>query len=157
MLVLKADEAAHESRLSKQDRYAEMRRRKDEEREAQERALVGDHLCFWWCFYMYVCCWFIFWLKPGHDLQEEEAKAQKAREEEAAALEFEQWKGEFSIDAEGTTENEVQDGGRDLLADFVEYIKVLPSSLLIIGEIHLENQCLSSLVSEWEKPQLQLQ
>lgn len=88
-----ADEAARESRQSKQDRYAEMRRRKDEEREARESAL------------------------------EEEAKAQKAREEEAAALEFEKWKGEFSIDAEGTTENEVQDGDRDLLADFVEYIK----------------------------------
>ncbi|KAH9651440.1 DDRGK domain-containing protein 1 [Citrus sinensis] len=88
-----ADEAARESRQSKQDRYAEMRRRKDEEREARESAL------------------------------EEEAKAQKAREEEAAAFEFEKWKGEFSIDAEGTTENEVQDGDRDLLADFVEYIK----------------------------------
>lgn len=88
-----ADEAARESRQSKQDRYTEMRRRKDEEREARESAL------------------------------EEEAKAQKAREEEAAALEFEKWKGEFSIDAEGTTENEVQDGDRDLLADFVEYIK----------------------------------
>lgn len=52
-------------------------------------------------------------------------------------FEFEKWKGEFSIDAEGTTENEVQDGDRYLLADFVEYIKVLPSSLLIIGEIYL--------------------
>lgn len=40
-IVLKADEAARESRQSKQDRYEEMRRRKDEEREAQERALVG--------------------------------------------------------------------------------------------------------------------
>lgn len=88
-----ADEAARESRQSKQDRYAEMRRRKDEEREAREHAL------------------------------EEEAKAQKSREDEAATLEFEKWKGEFSIDAEGTTENEVQDGDRDLLADFVEYIK----------------------------------
>ncbi|PQQ16221.1 DDRGK domain-containing protein 1 [Prunus yedoensis var. nudiflora] len=88
-----AEQAARESRNTKQDRYAEMRRRKDEEREAQERQL------------------------------EEEAKAQKAREEEAAALEFEKWKGEFSIDAEGTTENEVQDGHQDLLSDFVEYIK----------------------------------
>ncbi|KAM1256447.1 hypothetical protein ACFX1Q_030567 [Malus domestica] len=88
-----AEQAARESRVTKQDRYAEMRRRKDEEREAQERQL------------------------------EEEAKAQKAREEEAAALEFEKWKGEFSIDAEGTTENEVQDGRQDLLSDFVEYIK----------------------------------
>ncbi|XP_068338421.1 DDRGK domain-containing protein 1-like [Pyrus communis] len=88
-----AEQAARESRVTKQDCYAEMRRRKDEEREAQERQL------------------------------EEEAKAQKAREEEAAALEFEKWKGEFSIDAEGTTENEVQDGRQDLLSDFVEYIK----------------------------------
>lgn len=88
-----AEEAARESRLTKQDHYAEMRRKKDEEREAQERKL------------------------------EEEAKAQKAKEEEAAALEFEKWKGEFSVDAEGTTENEVQDGNQDLLSEFVEYIK----------------------------------
>lgn len=88
-----AEEAARGSRQSKQDYYAEMRRKKDEEREAQERKL------------------------------EEEAKARKAREEEAAALEFEQWKGAFSVDAEGTTENEVQDGNQGLLFDFVEYIK----------------------------------
>ena len=50
--------------------------------------------------------------------------AQKAKEEEAAALEFEKWKGEFSVDGEGTTENEVQDGSQGLLFDFVEYIKV---------------------------------
>ncbi|KAJ9153726.1 hypothetical protein P3X46_027139 [Hevea brasiliensis] len=88
-----AEEAARESRQTKQDRYAEMRRRKDEEHEARERML------------------------------EEEAKARKAKEEEAAALEFEKWKGEFSVDAEGTTENEVQDGNQDLLSEFVEYIK----------------------------------
>ncbi|KAM4092517.1 hypothetical protein ACJW30_06G045300 [Castanea mollissima] len=88
-----AEQAARESRLTKQDRYAEMRRRKDEEREAKERLL------------------------------EEEAMARKAREEEAAALEFEKWKGEISIDAEGTTENEVQDGNQDMLSHFVEYIK----------------------------------
>lgn len=41
LIVLKAEEAAAESRLTKQDRYAEMRRRKDEEREAKERMLVG--------------------------------------------------------------------------------------------------------------------
>lgn len=57
-------------------------------------------------------------------MQEEEAKARQAKEEEAAALEFEKWKGEFSIDAEGTTENEVQDASQGLLFDFVEYIKV---------------------------------
>ncbi|XAR67478.1 hypothetical protein NMG60_11002251 [Bertholletia excelsa] len=88
-----AEEAVRESRQTKQDRYAEMRRRKDEEREAHERQL------------------------------EEEAAAQKAKEEEAAALEFEKWKGEFSVDAEGTTESEVQDGSQGLLFDFVEYIK----------------------------------
>ncbi|RZC80473.1 hypothetical protein C5167_043050 [Papaver somniferum] len=88
-----ADEAARESRNTKQDRYAEMRRKKDEEREEQERLL------------------------------EEEAKARKAKEEEAAALEFENWKDAFSVDAEGTTESEVQDGSQGLLFDFVEYIK----------------------------------
>ncbi|KAI6690519.1 hypothetical protein NL676_027347 [Syzygium grande] len=88
-----ADEVARDSRKTKQDRYAEMRRRKDEEREAKERML------------------------------EEEANARKAREEEAAALDFEKWKGEFSVDAEGTTENDVQDGSQGLLSDFVEYIK----------------------------------
>ena len=84
--------AARESRQSKQDWYADTRRKKDEEREAQERML------------------------------EEEANARKAKEDEAAALEFEKWKGEFSVDAEGTTENE-QDGNQSLLSDFVEYIK----------------------------------
>lgn len=39
--LVKADEAARESRRTKQDRYEEMRRRKDEEREAQELKLVG--------------------------------------------------------------------------------------------------------------------
>ncbi|CAI0380036.1 unnamed protein product [Linum tenue] len=89
-----ANEAARESRSTKQDYYAEMRRKKDEEHEAKERML------------------------------EEEAKAQKAREEEAAALEFEKWKVAFSVDDEGTMENEGQDGNQNLLSDFVEYIKV---------------------------------
>ncbi|KAL8098580.1 DDRGK domain-containing protein 1 [Apium graveolens] len=88
-----AEEAARDSRVTKQDWYAEMRRKKDEEREAEERRM------------------------------EEEAKARQEKEEEAAALEFEKWKGEFSIDAEGTTENEVQDASQGLLFDFVEYIK----------------------------------
>ncbi|XP_073304190.1 LOW QUALITY PROTEIN: DDRGK domain-containing protein 1-like [Primulina huaijiensis] len=88
-----ADETAQDSRRIKQDRYEEMRKRKDEEREAHERML------------------------------EEEAKAQKVKEEEAAALEFEKGKGAFSVDAEGTTENEVHDGSQGLLFDFVEYIK----------------------------------
>ncbi|XVF34072.1 hypothetical protein REPUB_Repub18cG0025300 [Reevesia pubescens] len=71
----RAEETAHESRQTKHDRYAEVRRRKDEEREAEEHRL------------------------------------------------FEKWKGGFSVDAEGTTENEVQDGSQDLLSNFVEYIK----------------------------------
>lgn len=50
MIVMKAEQAARESRLTKQDRYAEMRRRKDEEREAKERMLVSDHfLCVCVC------------------------------------------------------------------------------------------------------------
>ncbi|KAL6548341.1 hypothetical protein OROGR_008762 [Orobanche gracilis] len=88
-----AEDAVRDSRNTKHDHYEEMRRRKDEEREAHERKL------------------------------EEEAIARKAKEEEAAALEFEKWKGDFSVDAEGTTENEVQDGSQGLLFDFVEYIK----------------------------------
>lgn len=44
-------------------------------------------------------------------------------------MEFEKWKGEFSVDAEGSTENEVQDGNQDQLSNFVEYIKVAFSSL----------------------------
>ncbi|KAJ6950413.1 hypothetical protein NC651_004163 [Populus alba x Populus x berolinensis] len=88
-----AEEAARDSRLTKQDRYAEIRRRKEEEREAKERML------------------------------EEEAKARQAKEEETAALEFDKWKGEFSVDAEGSTGNDLQDGNQDLLSDFVEYIK----------------------------------
>lgn len=87
-----AEQAARESKQTKQDWYAERRRKRDEEREEQERQL------------------------------EEEAKARQAKEEEANVLEFEKWKGEFSVDAEGTTENEVQES-QDLLSDFVEYIK----------------------------------
>ncbi|VFQ58617.1 unnamed protein product [Cuscuta campestris] len=88
-----AEQSARESRQSKSSRYDEIRRRKDEEREAKERAL------------------------------EEEAKARQAKEEEAAAFEFEKWKSAFSVDAEGTTEGEVQDESHGLLSDFVEYIK----------------------------------
>lgn len=39
-------------------------------------------------------------------------------------MEFEKWKDAFSVDAEGTTENESQDDGQGLLHNFVEYIKV---------------------------------
>lgn len=88
-----AEEAARESRKMKQDWYDEMRRRRDEEREAKER------------------------------LMEEEALARKAKEEEAFAVEFEKWKGEFSVDAEGTVENEMLEGNQDTLSDFVEHIQ----------------------------------
>lgn len=67
--------------------------------------------------------------------QEEEARARKAKEEEAAALEFEKWKGAFSIDDEGVTENEVQDGSQDLLSSFVDYIKVISIADLLLQEI----------------------
>ncbi|KAG0477276.1 hypothetical protein HPP92_013674 [Vanilla planifolia] len=87
-----AEEAARESRKLKQDRYEESRRRKDEEREAKEHAM------------------------------EEEALKRKAEEEEAAALEFEKWKGEFSVDAEGSTASDTQET-QGLLNNFVEYIK----------------------------------
>ncbi|KAL3501587.1 hypothetical protein ACH5RR_036036 [Cinchona calisaya] len=115
----KADEAARESRLTKQDHYEEMRRKNDKEREAQELKLF------------------------------EEAKARKA-EEEVAALEFEKWKGEFSVDAEGTTENEVQDGGLDLLSGFVDYIKnhkCIPLEDLV-AEFKLRTQdCINRITS----------
>ncbi|KAI3866003.1 hypothetical protein MKX03_019528 [Papaver bracteatum] len=115
-----ADEAARESRNTKQDRYAEIRRKKDEEREEQERLL------------------------------EEEAKARKAKEEEAAALEFEKWKDAFSVDAEGTTESEVQDGSQGLLFDFVEYIKKHKCVQLedLAAEFKLRTQdCINRIVS----------
>lgn len=76
-------------------------------------------------------------------IQEEEARAHKAKEEEAAALEFEKWKGEFSVDAEGTTENEVQDGGQDLLSGFVDYVKVLPSAIQYCWILSLFDSCCS--------------
>ncbi|CAH9087901.1 unnamed protein product [Cuscuta epithymum] len=88
-----AEEASRESRQIKSSRYDEIRRKKEEEREAKERAL------------------------------EEEIKARQAKEEEAAAHEFEKWKSAFSVDAEGTTESDIQDESHGLLYDFVEYIK----------------------------------
>lgn len=99
-----------------------MRRKKDEEREAEELKLVGQSSQISFCYSL-----------PAFEIlglancdivtQEEEEKARQAKEEEAAALEFDKWKGEFSVDAEGTTE-EVQGGNQDLLSEFVEYIKV---------------------------------
>jgi hypothetical protein len=45
MIVLKADQAARDWK-SKQDKYAEMQRRKDEECEAKEHILVSDFFFF---------------------------------------------------------------------------------------------------------------
>ncbi|CAA6675434.1 unnamed protein product [Spirodela intermedia] len=77
-----AEEAARESENIKQDYYNEMRRRKDEEREAQER------------------------------LMEEEALAKKIKEEKPLHLILRRHH-----------RNDIQNGGLDLLSDFVEYIK----------------------------------
>ncbi|XP_010930863.1 DDRGK domain-containing protein 1 [Elaeis guineensis] len=115
-----AEEASRELRKTKQDHYAEMRRKKDEEREAQEH------------------------------LMEEEARAQQAKEEEAAALEFEKWKGEFSVDAEGTTENELQDENQGQLFNFVEYIKKQKCIPLedLAAEFKLRTQdCINRIIS----------
>lgn len=83
-----------------------------------------------WLVNLYPCMIFLMLSSPFKNLllsiQEEEAEARKAKEEETAALEFEKWKDEFSVDAEGTTENEMQAGGEGLLSNFVEYIKVFP-------------------------------
>ena len=94
--------------------------------------------------------------------QEEEAEAQKAREEEAAAVEFEKWKGEFSVDDEGTLE-EVQDSNQDLLANFVEYIKVTLCSvhmrfllslalfLINVKEVHVSVESLAWIFSLYKE------
>ncbi|EOA17860.1 hypothetical protein CARUB_v10006265mg [Capsella rubella] len=114
-----AEEATRESKNTKQDWYAEMRRKKDEEREAEERKL------------------------------EEEEKARLAKEEEQAALEFDKWKGEFSVDAEGTTE-EAQGENQDLLSEFVEYIKKQKCVPLedLAAEFHLRTQeCINRIAS----------
>lgn len=57
--------------------------------------------------------------------QEEAAQEQKAKEEAAALEEFDKWKGAFSVDTEGTAENDVEEEGQGLLVEFVEYIKVI--------------------------------
>lgn len=98
-----------------------MRRRKDEEREAKERLEVGDCIVGT---YVNVNELIPILKQFVLFLQEEEALARKAKEEEAAALEFEKWKDEFSVDAEGTTESDMHDDGQGLLSSFVEYIKV---------------------------------
>lgn len=57
--------------------------------------------------------------------QEEAACEQKAKEEEAANEEFDKWKTAFSVDTEGTVEEDAQEESQGLLFDFVEYIKVI--------------------------------
>lgn len=54
--LIKAEEAARESRHTKQDRYTEMRRRKDEEREAIERKLVGLLPFIFFCYQIWHSC-----------------------------------------------------------------------------------------------------
>jgi len=55
LFACKAEDAARDSRRNKQDRYEEMRRRKDEEREAQERLLVRDSSsCQYFLFFSFV-------------------------------------------------------------------------------------------------------
>lgn len=107
-----AEDASRDIRKQKQDRYDEMRRRKDEEREAEE-------LC-----------------------KEEEAKVQRMKDEEAATAEFEKWKHAFTVDTEGTVEDELKEEARGLLNDFVEYIKKHKCVQLedLAAEFHLRTQ-----------------
>lgn len=101
-----------------------MRRKKDEEREAEERKLVSRLILSQIAFCFRLPAFEMLGLANcAIVMQEEEEKARQAKEEEAAALEFDKWKGEFSVDAEGTTE-EAQGENQDLLSEFVEYIKV---------------------------------
>ncbi|KAH9563645.1 hypothetical protein CY35_05G136400 [Sphagnum magellanicum] len=88
-----AEAYARDMKKEKQERQANLRRQKDEEREAEERH------------------------------KEEAAQEQKAKEEAAALEEFDKWKGAFSVDTEGTAENDVEEEGQGLLVEFVEYIK----------------------------------
>ncbi|CAM6125870.1 unnamed protein product [Calypogeia fissa] len=88
-----AENAVREIRSQKEERLSQLRRQKDEEREAEERK------------------------------KEEEAERQKLKEEEAAAAEFDKWKTAFSIETEGTQEQDVQEEGQGLLNNFVDYIK----------------------------------
>lgn len=62
-------------------------------------------------------------LQVRYPSQEERAREREAKEQEAATLEFEKWKGDFSVEEEGTVENESGDGSQNLLANFVDYIK----------------------------------
>eukprot|EP00250_Pteridium_aquilinum_P011161 c19875_g1_i1 orf=397-1263(-) len=107
-----AEDASRELRNQKKDRYADMRRRKDEEREAEDLR------------------------------KEEEARLQKLKDEEAANAEFEKWKDDFTVDNEGTMEEEMKEESGGLLYDFVEYIKKHKCVQLedLAAEFHLRTQ-----------------
>jgi len=64
-------------------------------------------------------------------------------------LEFDKWKGEFSVDDEGTLEEE-QDKTEDLLTNFVEYIKVIFCFVLSISLLSL--LCLDKLLKVYLCP-----
>lgn len=116
----------------KQERQANLRRQKDEEREAEERHKV-----------LFLFTTLVKHLSQNEGVlvlvrkvttliklrccgsQEEAAQEQKAKEEAAALEEFDKWKGAFSVDTEGTAENDVEEEGQGLLVEFVEYIKVI--------------------------------
>ena len=66
-------------------------------------------------------------------MQEEAAREQKAKEEEAANAEFDKWKSAFVVDTEGTLENDVQEESQGLLLNFVEYIKVRSSGAAVFS------------------------
>lgn len=117
------EDASHDMQRQKQDKYAEMRRRKDEEREAEEQR------------------------------KEEEARIQKVKEEAAANAEFEKWKDAFTVDTEGTLEEELQEESRGLLNDFVEYIKKYKCVQLedLAAEFHLRTQDAINRILSLEK------
>ncbi|MCO5565073.1 hypothetical protein L7F22_018744 [Adiantum nelumboides] len=115
-----AEDASRDLRIQKKDRYAEMRRRKDEEREAEELR------------------------------KEEEARLQRIKEEEAANAEFEMWKDGFTVDNEGTMEEEMKQETGGLLHDFIEYIKSHKCVQLedLAAEFHIRTQdAISRIVS----------
>ncbi|EFJ23839.1 hypothetical protein SELMODRAFT_442759 [Selaginella moellendorffii] len=114
-----AESAARDHKREKQDRHAELRRRKDEEREAEEQR------------------------------KEEELKMQKEKEEVAAVEEFDMWKGSFSVDTEGTSGENTQEG-QSLINDFVDFIKNHKCVALedLAAEFHLRTQeCIDRIIS----------
>eukprot|EP00244_Chara_vulgaris_P008338 TRINITY_DN3249_c0_g1_i1.p1 TRINITY_DN3249_c0_g1~~TRINITY_DN3249_c0_g1_i1.p1 ORF type:complete len:333 (-),score=97.60 TRINITY_DN3249_c0_g1_i1:408-1406(-) len=88
-----AEAAQREKKKEKEDKNAELRRQRDEAREAEERR------------------------------KEEEVAEQRRIEEEQAQAEYAQWKGAFTLETEGTVENDVAEQSQGLLQEFVDYIK----------------------------------